>query len=118
RTEDIINKIKKEIAKYLDELKEAVQNKDFVKVNQLRENGGDILNESMNIENSRNLELNDGTGTGKCAVFVAVYVGAAAYHDVLAWTREYAWTSDDPIMSSSSDFQQKELVKNLIDAVN
>src|SRR5699024_2186246 len=101
---------------YLDTLEKAVQTKDYIKVNQLLEKGGDILIESMSFQDSKSLDLN-GRGTGFCMMFVIV--GAVAYQDALAWTRELAWTSDDPIeIAGASNFQQKEIVKNLIDAAN
>lgn len=118
KAEAILDKIAEDNPEYLNELEKSVKDKNYVKVNQLLENGGDILNESMNVEDSKDIELIDGVGNGNCAIFVAVYVAGAAYHDVLAWTREYVWTSDDPIMRGDSNFQQKEIVKNLIESVN
>lgn len=112
----ILNRLSEDNPEYLNKLEKAVQTKDYIKVNQLLEKGGDILNESINIQNSKNLDLN-GQGTGYCMAFAIV--GAVVYQDALAWTREMAWTSDDPIApAGASDFEQQKIVKNLIDAVN
>lgn len=111
----ILNRISEDNPEYLEKLEKAIQNKDYIKVNQLLEKGGDILNESIS-QSPKSLD-NDGKATGYC--FTVFYAGAAVYQDALAWTREMAWTSDDPIEpAGDSDFQQQKIVKDLIDSAN
>lgn len=122
RAKNIINEIAENNSDYFVELEEAVYNEDFVKANQLLENGGKLLEEAINEDTNTNekSKIIDGIATGTCAIFLGVYLGAVAYVDVVAWTDNYFWngSKSKSAISDTSTLEQQQIINTLITTVN
>ncbi|MFC4077211.1 sporulation delaying protein family toxin [Salinithrix halophila] len=81
----LLDRIESKDPSYFNELQAAIQAKDHVKVDASLAKGGELLDQAMKEENATIVNVDNGTGNGRCAVAYAVAaIGAAVVYSHVA----------------------------------